>query len=359
MPASRRPLSPGHRPGPRVQCLAFTPTCRASRRHRPRHRRGLRRRRQRRRHLQRPTSSSSTTPPRRDRAGRQVHPVPRNDGRAPQHGQRLALPGAALARGRALPDPGATGSRADGALPTTADATVDLAMAASAGQVFLADTTDPSTPRHCRHGRHPCHDAVIDLVGYGAATNTFEGTAPGPGPGTTTALVPSAWAADSDNNGRRLLARCARPRDLRLHGAAGPPRRHHRRDPGHRHRHSPFAARHVTTDGRRHRGVPGRWLQRLLPPDRRHRRRHRRTPGASDADLRLRRDSAPAGTPAVGDLRRGDRPGQRVRRASPRSPRPPARHRRSPTAAARSLRGPLAVDRPRPPTPRRRPTRAS
>ena len=173
-----------------------------------------------------------------------------------------------------------------------------------------------------RPARSPATPAILDLVGYGA-TNTFETTvatgagAPRPSiartrPATTPTTTPPTSPPPP---ARRRSPRRRRPVDPR-------PTRSRRRSRRSRApaRTSPLAGRTWSPRRRGHGGVPDRRLQRLLPADRRHRRRPpdlapTTPPTPSSCSL-----GAPPALPGVGDHVAGHRQGHRVRRRSPRSP---------------------------------------
>ncbi|MEO6390223.1 MAG: lamin tail domain-containing protein, partial [Pyrinomonadaceae bacterium] len=79
-------------------------------------------------------------------------------------------------------------------LPTP-DATGTIAMSATAGKVALSNLTTALT------GACPSGAAIIDLVGYGATANCFEGTGPTPAPSNTTSVVRAgSGCTDTDQN---------------------------------------------------------------------------------------------------------------------------------------------------------------
>ena len=240
------------------------------RRHRPGHHRGVRRRRQRRRRynadfveLYNPTAARSPSPACRSSTARRLAPArssrrPERLGRRPTTLPRPDQP--RRRRRRRAPHAGPTRPR-------------DVAMSGTAGQVLPVDGIDPITAtrqprrqrRRRRHGRlrhrrqhFETARTGVDLDGH----HLGQAARPAPTPTTTPLTSPSSV-----------------PSSGTIPPGPGPPR-HDRRDPGHR-RASPARRRHRDHPGRRHRALPDRRLQRLLHPDRH--RRHRATPGASDA----------------------------------------------------------------------------
>ena len=145
-------------------------------------------------------------------------------------------------------------------------------MSGTAGTIFLANQSTALTAPPT--GSLTGNPAVLDVVGYGTS-NTYE-TAPATATSASTALERNAAGKDTDSNaadlaldagyaGNRPGRRADRPADR----PAG--HEDHRRDPGHR-RHQPARRQERHHRGRGHGGLPDRRLQRLLPPDRRHRR---------------------------------------------------------------------------------------
>ena len=103
----------------------------------------------------------------------------------------------------------ASGGGSGIALPTP-DSVGTIAMAATAGKLLLTSTdTVPGPSAGC-----PAGLTVIDLVGYGSAASCFEGSARGPAPGSTTALVRrEGGCTDSDQNGSDFLLQAPLPRN--------------------------------------------------------------------------------------------------------------------------------------------------
>ena len=246
--------------------------------------------------------------------------------------------------------------------PRRRDATGTIADARQAGQVALATGTAALTPsagnvadpasstssataaatRLRGHGADARRLSQHDLASRAARpARTPTTTRPTSPPATPTRRTPASDPAAPAGPGRRRPS----PRSR----APAPPAR--------------WPARPSRTDGRRHRGVPHRRPQRLLHPDRRHRRRARRRPhDASDAifvfgvaPAAARSPSATTSqvtgtvsefngiteiTPAAARrhvARRPARPGRPRRRSRPARP---------PTPAARSLEGDAARTRP-------------
>jgi hypothetical protein len=103
----------------------------------------------------------------------------------------------------------ASGGAAGSPLPSP-DATGTIAMAATAGKVVLTNN-NTLTPNgvSCPSGSN-----VIDVVGYGAAANCFEGAGPTPTISATTAAVRvGGGCAETDNNSSDFVAGPASPRN--------------------------------------------------------------------------------------------------------------------------------------------------
>ena len=100
-------------------------------------------------------------------------------------------------------------STAAPALPTPDDSG-SIAMSGTSGQVLLATGTAAAAPGDA---------AVVDLVGYGAATS-FEGSAPAPDLSNTTSASRAASGADTDDNAADLTAGSPDPQGS---GASTPP----------------------------------------------------------------------------------------------------------------------------------------
>ena len=94
-------------------------------------------------------------------------------------------------------------------LPTPDDSG-SIAMSGTSGQVLLATGTAAVAPGDA---------AVVDLVGYGAATS-FEGSAPAPGLSNTTSASRTAAGTDTDDNAADLTAGSPDPKGS---GASTPP----------------------------------------------------------------------------------------------------------------------------------------
>jgi predicted extracellular nuclease len=90
-------------------------------------------------------------------------------------------------------------------LPTP-DATGAIAMSATAGKVALVSSTTALTGT--------CPSGVVDLVGYGATANCFEGAGPAPGlSNTTAALRAGGGCTDTDGNSSDYAAEAPTPRN--------------------------------------------------------------------------------------------------------------------------------------------------
>ncbi len=91
-------------------------------------------------------------------------------------------------------------------LPTP-DATGTIAMSATAGKVALVNNTTALTG--C-----PASGTYVDLVGFGATANCFEGTGPTPAPSNTNAVLRAAnGCTDTDQNATDFTAGAPTPRN--------------------------------------------------------------------------------------------------------------------------------------------------
>ena len=91
-------------------------------------------------------------------------------------------------------------------LPTP-DATGAIAMSATAGKVALVNNTTALTG--C-----PASGTYVDLVGFGATANCFEGTGPSPAPSNTNAILRAAnGCTDTDQNATDFTAAAPTPRN--------------------------------------------------------------------------------------------------------------------------------------------------
>ncbi len=111
------------------------------------------------------------------------------------------------------------------ALPT-ADSVGTTNLSGTAGKVILANV---ATGLACNGASTPCSTAqlaqIVDLVGYGATANFFEG-APAPAPSATTALIRNlGGCTDTDNNGSDFSVGTPAPRNTTaaLTPCGGPP----------------------------------------------------------------------------------------------------------------------------------------
>ena len=147
-----------------------------------------------------------------------------------------------------------------------------IQLSGTAGTVFLANQATALTAPPT--GSLTGNPAVLDLVGYGTS-NTFEKA-----PDAGHLGVDGCRNARGGHRHRRQLHRLQDERRVtgrrtcgRTHRPAGRPAHDpdHRGDPGHR-RHQPVRRQGGHHRGRGDGGVPDRRVQRLLPPDRRHRR---------------------------------------------------------------------------------------
>ncbi|HEX8635663.1 MAG TPA: lamin tail domain-containing protein [Pyrinomonadaceae bacterium] len=97
----------------------------------------------------------------------------------------------------ALPQPNTTGT---------------IAMSATAGKVFLANSTTPVTLT--ASGCPSTPSQVRDFVGYGTTANCFEGAGPAPAPSTTTADIRNGGGSvDTNNNNLDFTAAAPTPRN--------------------------------------------------------------------------------------------------------------------------------------------------
>jgi hypothetical protein len=86
------------------------------------------------------------------------------------------------------------------------DATGSIAMSATTGKVALVNSTTALAGS--------CPAGLVDLVGYGATANCFEGSAPAPGLGNTTAaLRANGGCTDTDANATDLSGNTPTPRN--------------------------------------------------------------------------------------------------------------------------------------------------
>lgn len=115
----------------------------------------------------------------------------------------FALPDVTIAPDGYYVVAGASGSNGD-PLPTEPDATSSLNLSGSRGQIYLADAAtgiDPGTGAID-------HPAVIDFVGWGSGTTSFE-TAAAPGTGNATAV--NRTAGDTDDNAADFVVSAPTP----------------------------------------------------------------------------------------------------------------------------------------------------
>jgi predicted extracellular nuclease len=101
-------------------------------------------------------------------------------------GGSYLVAGKAGTAGTALPEP---------------DATWGLDIGDNSGQVFLANTTAPLDPNVPAGSSGSAFNTdVVDFVGWGANTTSYEGSAPAVGTGGTTSVTRGALGADTDDN---------------------------------------------------------------------------------------------------------------------------------------------------------------
>ena len=99
------------------------------------------------------------------------------------------------------------GSGGTTSLPTP-DATGTIAMTTSAGKVAIVSSTTALT------GGCPSSTNIIDLVGYGGTASCFEGSAPAPAPGNSTAdLRAAGGCTDTNDNAANFAAAGPNPRN--------------------------------------------------------------------------------------------------------------------------------------------------
>ncbi|MBA2384320.1 MAG: ExeM/NucH family extracellular endonuclease [Actinobacteria bacterium] len=119
--------------------------------------------------------------------------------------QRTDLTGSIAAGGRYLIQE-AAGAGGTVNLPSP-DVTGTIPMSATAGKVVLLNTTTMITT-----GTSCPSTNVVDLVGYGATANCFEGAGPAPAPSNTTADHRTAGGTDTDNNAADFTTGAPSPR---------------------------------------------------------------------------------------------------------------------------------------------------
>ncbi len=130
----------------------------------------------------------------------------------------FALSGSVPAEGRFLIQMSATGANGT-ALPTPdAVASPAFAMSGSAGQVVLTNTTAPFTGT----GNVAGNAALVDMVGYGTAPNTYEGAPTGADLTATTSAQRAEPAADTDHNANDFSEAAPTPDAAPGGGGGGP-----------------------------------------------------------------------------------------------------------------------------------------
>jgi uncharacterized protein len=93
-----------------------------------------------------------------------------------------------------------------GATLPTADVTGTINLASTSGKVALVTSTTARTG--------PCPSQTVDLVGYGASANCFEGSGPAPAPSNTLAIHRSAsGCVDSQNSSTDFATATPQPRN--------------------------------------------------------------------------------------------------------------------------------------------------
>ena len=211
-----------------------------------------------------------------------VAPVPPcHQHRQRQHGGRAGRHGACA---RVL-----RGARAAATAPTASPSRTSTSrrppcnVAAGGGTLFVANGTTVINP-----GIGSVTTGVVDLVGLGHLQHLRDLRVAG---GQRHDRAEPQRHGVRQRHQRDGLQRAgADPgRGQRHHHAAAPADRVlDRRDPGHRQRHLAPRRRDRDHPGRRDRRLRHRWVQRLLPPDRRHRRPDRRHARRLRRDLRVR-----------------------------------------------------------------------
>jgi 5'-nucleotidase len=92
------------------------------------------------------------------------------------------------------------------------------AISGTGGQVFLANRTDAFNP-----GTGPiAHDDVIDFVGWGGSTTSYEGTAPAAATTNPTAVARAAAGTDTDSNSADFTVGAPTPKASGLTGGTDP-----------------------------------------------------------------------------------------------------------------------------------------
>ena len=119
--------------------------------------------------------------------------------------QVAALPDLTLQPGQYLLMQQAAGTGAAAPLPAP-EASGSLALSASAGKVALVSSTSAIAA--------PGAPAVVDLVGFGATANAYEGSAPAPAPSNTIAILrANGGCGDSNNNAADFATAAPTPRN--------------------------------------------------------------------------------------------------------------------------------------------------
>jgi predicted extracellular nuclease len=116
----------------------------------------------------------------------------------------LPLPDAELPAGGKFLVQGAGGTTNGAPLPIP-DAVSTMNLGTTAGEIFIADTTeaiDPNDPAGAAGSAFA--PEVVDFLGWGAAATSFEGTLRGPGGGVLTSVTRTG--DDTDNNGPDFAA---------------------------------------------------------------------------------------------------------------------------------------------------------
>jgi len=131
--------------------------------------------------------------------------------------QVTTLPNFTLQPGQYFLVAESTGANGVNNLPTP-DATGTIAMSATAAKVALVNTTTALS------GACPVSASIVDLVGYGATANCFEGAGPAPAPSTTTSDIRNGGGSvDTNVNSADFTAATPTPRNSQTINSAAVP----------------------------------------------------------------------------------------------------------------------------------------
>ena len=112
----------------------------------------------------------------------------------------------------------AKGAGGTAALPAP-DATGDIAMSATGGQVWLANTTTAQTPP----AGNVAQTGIVDFVGANTGAASFETAAVAANPSNTTAVTRNASGGDTDNNRADFAVAAPDPRNAGTQPPPPPP----------------------------------------------------------------------------------------------------------------------------------------